>query len=309
MIALPGQLFTNTQIPACIWFLTKNKKGGNGKVDRRGKTLFIDARQIGYMKDRVLRDFTKEDIAKIADTFHNWRAPWPPEGGNGVVERMDKRGVFEPSVLRSANPAMYAVLEQRAKEMRANPTEAEAVLWEKLRNKQLGIKFRQQHVIDNFIADFCSIEGCLIIEVDGDIHDDQKIADEKRTHILETYGYTVIRFKNDEVLNQTENVLNQISNLLKSPSGDLGARNPSGPPEPYEDQPGFCFSATIQDIEKHDFVLTPGRFVGAVEQEDDGVPFAEKMAELTAKLTEQFAESERLEKEIKKNLAGLGYEI
>jgi len=154
MVALPGQLFTNTQIPACIWFLTKNKRARDGKVDRTGKTLFIDARQIGYMKDRVLRDFTDADIANIADTFHNWQT------GTG-----------------------------------------------------------------------------------------------------------------------------------------------------YEDQPAFCFSAKIADIEKHDFVLTPGRYVGAAEVEDDGIPFADKMADLTAKLKVQFEESGRLEAEIKKNLAGLGYEL
>lgn len=77
----------------------------------------------------------------------------------------------------------------------------------------------------------------------------------------------------------------------------------------YEDQAGFCKSTTIEEIEKHDFVLTPGRYVGAVEEEDDGIPFAEKMATLTAKLSEQFAESATLEAEIKKNLAGLGYEF
>jgi type I restriction enzyme M protein len=154
MVALPGQLFTNTQIPACIWFLTKDKSGSNGKTDRRGKTLFIDARNLGYMKDRVLRDFTKADIAKIADTFHAWQ-----------------RG------------------------------------------------------------------------------------------------------------------------------------------ENYHDQAGFCFSAELKDIQKHDYVLTPGRYVGAAEQEDDGEPFAEKMARLTAQLKMQFAESNRLEAEIKKNLAGLGYEL
>lgn len=73
MVALPGQLFTNTQIPACIWFLTKNKKASGVKADRSGKTLFIDAREKGYMKDRVLRDFTEDDIKEIADTFHAWQ--------------------------------------------------------------------------------------------------------------------------------------------------------------------------------------------------------------------------------------------
>jgi len=154
MVALPGQLFTNTQIPACIWFLTKDKSGGNGKTDRRGLTLFIDARNLGYMKDRVLRDFTKADIAKIAETFHAWQ-----------------------------------------------------------------------------------------------------------------HG------------------------------------------ENYQDQAGFCFSAELKDMQKHDYVLTPGRYVGAAEQEDDGEPFAEKMARLTSQLKTQFAESSRLEAEIKKNLAGLGYEL
>jgi len=154
MVALPGQLFTNTQIPACIWFLTKDKSGGNGKADRRGKTLFIDARQLGYMKDRVLRDFRDEDIAQITNTFHSW---------------------------------------------------------------QKGID--------------------------------------------------------------------------------------------YEDIAGFCFSAELADLNKNDFVLTPGRYVGAADQEEDSEPFAEKMARLTGQLKEQFGKSNELEQEIKKNLAGLGYEF
>lgn len=158
MVALPGQLFTNTQIPACIWFLTKDKANGmvrsDKKRDRRGEFLFIDARNLGYMKDRVLRDFTTDDITKVADTFHTWQQ------GEG-----------------------------------------------------------------------------------------------------------------------------------------------------YEDIAGFCKSASVDDIKKHDFVLTPGRYVGAEEQEDDGEPFAEKMARLAAQLSEQFAESKRLEEQIKRNLGGLGYEL
>ncbi len=78
--------------------------------------------------------------------------------------------------------------------------------------------------------------------------------------------------------------------------------------EGYEDVAGFCKSASLDEIRKHDFVLTPGRYVGAAEQEDDGEPFAEKMARLTAQLREQLAESARLEAEIKRNLGGLGYE-
>ncbi|AEX22836.1 class I SAM-dependent DNA methyltransferase [Vibrio sp. EJY3] len=164
MVALPGQLFTNTQIPACIWFLTKNKKARTDKSgrklrDRKGEVLFIDARNLGYMKDRVLRDFTQDDIQKVADLYHAWKTG---EEVNGVA---------------------------------------------------------------------------------------------------------------------------------------------------YEDQAGFCKSATLEEIKKHDFVLTPGRYVGATEELDDGIPFGEKMATLTAKLSEQFAESATLEAEIKKNLVGLGYEL
>ena len=160
MVALPGQLFTNTQIPACIWLLTKDKRNGlalnKTKRDRRGQFLFIDARQLGYMKDRVLRDFTADDIRRVADTFHAWQ-----------MEKEGSKG--------------------------------------------------------------------------------------------------------------------------------------------YEDVPGFCYSASVDDIRKHEHVLTPGRYVGAQAQEEDGEVFADKMARLTAQLAEQFAESAKLEGEIRKNLAGLGY--
>lgn len=73
MLALPGQLFTNTQIPACVWFLTKNKHARGPNRDRRGQTLFLDARQLGYMKDRVLRDFAPTDLEKISGTFRAWK--------------------------------------------------------------------------------------------------------------------------------------------------------------------------------------------------------------------------------------------
>jgi len=171
MVALPGQLFTNTQIPACIWFLTKNKKqrtSASGKKlrDRGGEILFIDARNLGYMKDRVLRDFTQDDLNKVTETYHTWQTTTPSS----------------------------------------------------------------------------------------------------RTEQSEDPGSI------------------------------------------YENIPGFCASVTLEGIQKHDYVLTPGRYVGAALEEDDGEPFAEKMARLTAQLKTQFAESDKLEVEIKNNLAGLGYE-
>lgn len=84
------------------------------------------------------------------------------------------------------------------------------------------MKFRQQHVIDRFIVDFCSIEDSLIIEVDGQIHDEQIEYDADRTKILEQYGYQVLRFRNEEIFEDIENVTSQISNALKSPP--LGGR-------------------------------------------------------------------------------------
>ena len=72
MVALPGQLFYSTQIPVCLWFLARNKKNGRFR-DRRGQTLFIDARKLGTLIDRVHRELTDEDIAQIAGTYHAWR--------------------------------------------------------------------------------------------------------------------------------------------------------------------------------------------------------------------------------------------
>ena len=77
MIALPGQLFYSTQIPVCLWFMARNKNPGNGWRDRRGEILFIDARKMGVMVDKVRRELTDADITQIADTYHAWRG----EGG------------------------------------------------------------------------------------------------------------------------------------------------------------------------------------------------------------------------------------
>jgi type I restriction enzyme M protein len=152
MIALPGQLFYTTPIPACLWFITRNKKNGRFR-DRRGETLFIDTRKMGYLIDRTHREFSDEEISRIAHTYHAWR-------------------------------------------------------------------------------------------------------------------------------------------------GEKGA-------DKYKDVPGFCKSAALEEIRSHGYVLTPGRYVGAEDIEDDGEPFDEKMKRLTAKLEEQFAESAKLEALIKRNLKEL----
>jgi type I restriction enzyme M protein len=155
MIALPGQLFYTTPIPVCLWFLARNKKNGKFR-DRRGTTLFIDARKMGTLVDRTHRELSDAELERIAKTYHAWR-------------------------------------------------------------------------------------------------------------------------------------------------GEKGAGD-------YEDVPGYCRSSTTEEIASHGFVLTPGRYVGAEEtQDDDEMPFEERMEQLTSTLKNQFAESAKLEKKILQNLASLGF--
>jgi len=100
--------------------------------------------------------------------------------------------------------------------LRKEITIAEKLLWNKLRNKQLeGLKFRRQHPIDIFIADFYCHEKKLIVEVDGEIHKYQKEYDEGRTSELEAYGVTVIRFTNDEVINNIKQVIKRIKEVCQ----------------------------------------------------------------------------------------------
>lgn len=156
MIALPAQLFFNTQIPACIWFLNKDKTQ-NGR-DTSGEILFIDARKLGRLENRVNRVFDDEDIQKIAETYRAWKQTGETEKG-------------------------------------------------------------------------------------------------------------------------------------------------------YEDVLGFCKSANLEEIRSHDYILTPGRYVGAETTEEENEIFMEKMNSLTKELAAQFEESSKLEKEIKQNLAVIGFQI
>jgi type I restriction enzyme M protein len=151
MVALPGQLFYSTQIPACLWFLHRDRP-------RKDEVLFIDARPMGRMVDRTHRELTDEDIRQIAETYHAWRG------------------------------------------------------------------------------------------------------------------------------------------------GESGERRGESATRPYADVPGFCKSVPLDEIRKHNYVLTPGRYVGAAQQEEDDEPFEQKMARLTAELDAQFEESARLEARIRESL-------
>jgi len=112
----------------------------------------------------------------------------------------------------------YAAVQQHAKELRKEMTSAEKILWEHLRNRQLGgFKFRRQHPIGSFVADFYCAECKLVIEIDGDIHLSQIEADAERTAIIESFGYRVIRFRNAEVTTDLQSVLNKILIACQTP--------------------------------------------------------------------------------------------
>jgi len=113
----------------------------------------------------------------------------------------------------TADPFYYKLLKEFSVQSRSKPTEAENVLWQHLRDKQLdGIKFRRQHIIDKYIADFVSLENKLVVEVDGSIHQlpENKESDEQRTERLNELGYTVIRFTNSEVTGDIDAVTARI---------------------------------------------------------------------------------------------------
>ena len=117
---------------------------------------------------------------------------------------------------KTASPDRYELLKAFARENRKNATLAENVLWEYLRNGELGEKFLRQHIIGDYIVDFVSRHDGLVIEVDGGYHSEprQQEEDKLREEVLEQMGYHVIRFTNEEVLYDIENVLNQIENYF-----------------------------------------------------------------------------------------------
>ncbi|MBS3771068.1 MAG: endonuclease domain-containing protein [Bacteroidales bacterium] len=106
----------------------------------------------------------------------------------------------------NARPEIF----QRAKSLRKNMTGAENMLWEKLRNKQLGVRFKPQHPIGRFIEDFYCHKAKLVVEIDGEIHNGQKKYDIGRTGEMEEYGIRVLRVKNYEVFEDIEEVVERI---------------------------------------------------------------------------------------------------
>ena len=116
----------------------------------------------------------------------------------------------------TANKEFYHRYKFDRERLKENLTPAEKILWEHLSGKKLGVKFRQQHVIENYIPDFVALSIKLIIEVDGGIHIKRKEEDATRTKWLNFIGYSVIRFKNEEVENEIEKVLDRIRKKIEN---------------------------------------------------------------------------------------------
>ena len=129
----------------------------------------------------------------------------------------------------TARPSTYSLMKDLQKEKKQQTTQAEQILWEQLKTKKLDVKFRRQHIIDEFIVDFVALSKKLIIEVDGKYHNtkEQKEADELRTQILNEFGYKVLRFTNEEVIGNIDAVLDKIMRQLESlPLGEVGGATP-----------------------------------------------------------------------------------
>ena len=134
MVALPGQLFYSTQIPACLWFLARDRKGGQFR-DRRGEVLFIDARKMGRMVDRTHRELTDEDIVRIADTYHAWR------GEAGVGNYADTPGFCKAATLAEVRKHGHVLTPGRYVGAEAHEDDGEP-FEEKM--KRLAAELRQQ---------------------------------------------------------------------------------------------------------------------------------------------------------------------
>ncbi|MBQ0034469.1 MAG: endonuclease domain-containing protein [Bacteroidales bacterium] len=116
-----------------------------------------------------------------------------------------------------ADPILYPALQEEARRMKKNPTEAEAVMWQLLRRKNLGVSFKRQYIIKQYIADFVCLSCKLVVEIDGGYHLDaeQKQEDEQRTAAINSMGFTVIRFTNEEVMVVPDTVVSKIKETIE----------------------------------------------------------------------------------------------
>ena len=144
----------------------------------------------------------------------------PPAPSDGEGDGEHVRAMWN-----TADPVLYQLLKDKQNELKGNQTKAESILWQRLRDEQLGVKFWRQHIIDRFIADFVCLSENLIIEADGKIHEVRENEDAERTARLNELGFDVIRFTNDQVLSNIDWVIDEIKKRLAqkkstNPAGD-----------------------------------------------------------------------------------------
>ena len=140
---------------------------------------------------------------------------------------MEKNDKHKRPRWKTANPEFYRDYSEARRDLLKSMTPAEQRLWERLKGKQLGVKFRRQHVIESFIPDFVALAIKLMVEVDGKIHLKQKTKDAERTRFLEMIGYKIIRFTNEEIENSIDDVIRKIKynvDLLTLPTSPKGRR-------------------------------------------------------------------------------------
>lgn len=130
---------------------------------------------------------------------------------------MKKHDRKTPAVIAAVkNKQLFEKLYPVAVKMRREPTNAELILWQELRAKKLGVKFRRQHLIDQFIVDFYCVKLGLVVEVDGGVHGRQRSADLEREKILKALGCSIIRFNNKAVKENLQKVVSEIQDVIRS---------------------------------------------------------------------------------------------
>jgi 5-methyltetrahydrofolate--homocysteine methyltransferase len=172
----------------------------------------------GEIKLEFLRQQLKKAVGQPSFSLADFVKPAPSNSPNGGESQRTEPAV-EHEFYYDADPMLYKLTKEFALKHRKNPTQAEKFLWEQLRGKKLAeYKFRRQHIIGKYIADFVCLAKKLIIEIDGLIHQlpENKESDEARTFWLQSKGYSVIRFSNEEVINDAEKVSLSIEQKLNS---------------------------------------------------------------------------------------------
>jgi ATP-dependent DNA helicase RecG len=181
-------------------------------------TLHILIGTHALLEDKV--QFQNLGIA-IIDEQHRFgvkqRSQLWKKGGRSPSQPSQREGAEIRNRYETARPSVYKLMKELQLERKKQTTEAEQILWEQIKTKKLDVKFRRQHIVDEFIVDFICVEKNLIIEVDGKYHNtkEQQEADDLRTNILQDLGFKVIRFTNEEVIGNIVNVLNKIAQELK----------------------------------------------------------------------------------------------